>query len=103
MTGAGAYEVIIERNPWLADVLRGRRWHPSQVWADLPAEPVRDPRSTVHFVRLESSGSGLRLTVFRRGSRSENESRATEMEEETGAGKGGITHTAILSGRCQGI
>lgn len=36
MTGAGDYEVVLELTPWLADVLRGRRWHPSQVWTDLP-------------------------------------------------------------------
>lgn len=36
MTGAGDYEVVIELDPWLADVLRGRRWHRSQVWTDLP-------------------------------------------------------------------
>jgi predicted DNA-binding transcriptional regulator YafY len=37
MTGAGDYEVVIELDPWLADVLRGRRLHRSQVWTDLPA------------------------------------------------------------------
>lgn len=36
MTGAGDYEVVIELDAWLTDVLRGRRWHPSQVWTELP-------------------------------------------------------------------
>lgn len=36
MTGAGDYEVVIELDPWLADVLRGRRLHRSQLWTDLP-------------------------------------------------------------------
>lgn len=36
MTGAGDYEVVIELDAWLTDILRGRRWHPSQVWTELP-------------------------------------------------------------------
>lgn len=36
MTGAGDYEVVIELDAWLTDVHRGRRWHPSQVWTELP-------------------------------------------------------------------
>jgi proteasome accessory factor B len=34
MSGKGDYEVVIEMDAWLADVLRGRRWHPSQVVTD---------------------------------------------------------------------
>ena len=30
MSGTGDYEVVIEMDAWLTDVLRGRRWHPSQ-------------------------------------------------------------------------
>jgi predicted DNA-binding transcriptional regulator YafY len=37
MTGQGDYEVVIEMDAWLTDILRGRRWHPSQVWDELPA------------------------------------------------------------------
>jgi len=37
MTGAGDFEVVIEMDAWLADVMRGRRWHPSQSWTDLPS------------------------------------------------------------------
>ena len=36
MTGAGDYEVVIEMDPWLTDVLRGRRWHPTQDWTEMP-------------------------------------------------------------------
>ena len=36
MTGPGDYEVVIELDAWLTDVLRGRRWHPTQVWSELP-------------------------------------------------------------------
>jgi proteasome accessory factor B len=36
MTGAGDYAVVIEMDAWLTDILRGRRWHPSQVWTELP-------------------------------------------------------------------
>jgi proteasome accessory factor B len=35
MTGEGDYEVVIEMDAWLTDVLRGRRLHPSQVWTEL--------------------------------------------------------------------
>jgi len=49
MTGLGDYEVVIELDAWLTDVLRGRRWHPSQVWTELPGGghprcADRDPR-----------------------------------------------------------
>lgn len=36
MTGTGDYEVVIELDAWLTDSLRGRRWHPTQVWTELP-------------------------------------------------------------------
>ena len=36
MTGTGDYEVVIELDAWLTDVLRGRRWHPSQTVTELP-------------------------------------------------------------------
>lgn len=36
MKGEGDYQVVIEMDPWLADILRGRRLHPSQVWEALP-------------------------------------------------------------------
>ena len=35
VTGEGDYEVIIEMDAWLTDVLRGRRFHPKQVWTEL--------------------------------------------------------------------
>jgi len=40
--------VVIEMDPWLTDVLRGRRWHPSQEIVELP-----DGRSQL---RLRLSG-----------------------------------------------
>jgi proteasome accessory factor B len=36
MSGTGDYEVVIEMDEWLTDILRGRRWHPKQVWTELP-------------------------------------------------------------------
>jgi predicted DNA-binding transcriptional regulator YafY len=36
MRGQGDYRVVIEMDAWLADVLRGRRWHPSQEIVELP-------------------------------------------------------------------
>ena len=36
MAGKGDYEVVIEMDAWLTDTLRGRRWHPKQVWTELP-------------------------------------------------------------------
>ena len=37
MTGTGDYEVVIEMDAWLTDILRGRRWHPTQVWTEVPS------------------------------------------------------------------
>jgi proteasome accessory factor B len=37
VTGEGDYDVVIEMDAWLTDVLRGRRFHPKQVWTELPA------------------------------------------------------------------
>ncbi len=36
VTGEGDYEVVIEMDPWLTDILRGRRFHPKQVWTEVP-------------------------------------------------------------------
>jgi proteasome accessory factor B len=36
MAGKGDFEVVIEMDAWLTDILRGRRWHPKQVWTELP-------------------------------------------------------------------
>lgn len=36
MTGEADYEVTIEVDAWLTDVLRGRRWLRKQVWTELP-------------------------------------------------------------------
>jgi len=36
MAGTGDHEVVIEMDAWLTDILRGRRWHPKQVWTELP-------------------------------------------------------------------
>lgn len=41
MTGGDDYRVVIEMDPWLTDVLRGRRWHPSQVVTELPGGASR--------------------------------------------------------------
>ena len=36
MEGKGDYQVVVEMDAWLTDILRGRRWHPSQVVEELP-------------------------------------------------------------------
>ena len=36
MSGEGDYRVVIEMDAWLTDILRGRRWHPSQEIVELP-------------------------------------------------------------------
>jgi predicted DNA-binding transcriptional regulator YafY len=36
MTGKGDYQIVIEMDPWLTDILRGRRFHPSQIVDELP-------------------------------------------------------------------
>ena len=36
MRGEGDYQVVVEMGAWLTDVLRGRRFHPSQVVEELP-------------------------------------------------------------------
>ena len=36
MSGKGDYQVVIEMDAWLTDILRGRRWHPSQEVTELP-------------------------------------------------------------------
>ena len=36
MAGKGDYQVVIQMDAWLTDILRGRRWHPSQVVDELP-------------------------------------------------------------------
>lgn len=36
MKGEGDYQVVIEMDAWLTDILRRRRLHPSQVVEDLP-------------------------------------------------------------------
>ena len=37
MTGGGDYRVVIEMDAWLTDILRGRRFHPSQEVVELPS------------------------------------------------------------------
>lgn len=36
MAGKDDYQVVIEMDAWLTDILRGRRWHPSQEVKELP-------------------------------------------------------------------
>ncbi len=36
MKGEGDYQVVIEMDAWLTDILRGRRLHPSQVVEEIP-------------------------------------------------------------------
>ncbi len=35
-SGKGDYQVVIEMDAWLTDILRGRRLHPSQVVEEMP-------------------------------------------------------------------
>lgn len=36
MAGKGDFQVVVQMDAWLTDILRGRRWHPSQVVEELP-------------------------------------------------------------------
>jgi len=39
--GGDDYEVVIDFDPWAADLLRGRRWHSSQELTELPGRHMR--------------------------------------------------------------
>lgn len=67
MTGEGDYEVVIEMDAWLTDVLRGRRWHPSQVWTDLPGggSHLRMRLSGLEEIEQWVLSWGTRATVVR--------------------------------------
>jgi predicted DNA-binding transcriptional regulator YafY len=41
MTGSDDFEVVIELDAWLTDVLRGRRLHPTQAWTEMPSGASR--------------------------------------------------------------
>lgn len=66
MTGAGDYEVVIELDAWLTDILRGRRWHPSQVWTELPggASRLRMRLSCLEEIEQWVLSWGTRATVL---------------------------------------
>jgi hypothetical protein len=36
MTGEGDYDVVIEMDAWLTEILHGMRFHPNQEWTELP-------------------------------------------------------------------
>jgi predicted DNA-binding transcriptional regulator YafY len=66
MTGEGDYEVVIELDAWLTDILRGRRWHPSQVWTELPggASHLRMRLSCLEEIEQWVLSWGTRATVL---------------------------------------
>ena len=66
MTGEGDYEVVIEMDAWLTDVLRGRRWHPSQVWTELPSggSQLRMRLSCLEEIEQWVLSWGTRATVI---------------------------------------
>jgi proteasome accessory factor B len=39
--GSGNFEVVIEFDPWATDLVRGRQWHPTQQWTELPGGASR--------------------------------------------------------------
>jgi predicted DNA-binding transcriptional regulator YafY len=66
MTGEGDYEVVIELDAWLTDVLRGRRWHPSQVWTELSGgSQLRMRLSCLEEIEQWVLSWGTRATVVR--------------------------------------
>ncbi len=67
MTGPDDYEIAIEMDPWLTDVLRGRRWHPSQVWIELPngSSYLRLRLSCLGEIERWVLGWGSHATVLR--------------------------------------
>jgi proteasome accessory factor B len=67
MTGQGDYEVAIELDAWLTDILRGRRWHPTQVWMELPGGGSRLTMRLSCLEEIEQSvlSWGTRATVLK--------------------------------------
>lgn len=67
MTGAGDYEVAIEMDRWLTDVLRGRHWHASQFWTELPdgSSYLRLRVSCLEEVQQWVMSWGIHATVLR--------------------------------------
>lgn len=67
MTGTGDYEVVIEMDAWLTDILRGRRWHPTQDWAELPGggSRLRMRLSCLEEIEQWVLSWGTRATVVR--------------------------------------
>jgi predicted DNA-binding transcriptional regulator YafY len=65
MSGKGDYEVVIEMDAWLTDMLRGRRWHPSQVVTDRPegGSELRLRLSCLEEIEQHVLGWGAHATI----------------------------------------
>ncbi len=92
MTGAGDYEVVIELDAWLTDVLRGRRWHPSQVWTELPGggSHLRMRLSCLEEIEQWVLSWGTRATVLQPTALRERLFKTTEELWQRYGGPGGL-------------
>jgi predicted DNA-binding transcriptional regulator YafY len=97
MTGAGDYEVVIELDAWLTDVLRGRRWHPSQVWTELPGggSHLRMRLSCLEEIEQWVLSWGTRATVLQPTELCERLFKTTEELWQRYGGPG-ILHESVV-------
>ncbi len=67
MSGTEDYEIVIEMDAWLTDVLRGRCWHRSQVWTELPdgSSQLRLRLNSLEEIEHWVLGWGCHATVLR--------------------------------------
>ena len=65
--GQDDFEVVIDLDKWAADVLRNRRWHPSQQIIDLPGGAMRVSFNLDNLEEVEPwvLGWGIHATVVR--------------------------------------
>lgn len=67
LKGEADYEVVIEFDAWAADLLRGRQWHPSQEFIELPnrTAQIRMRLSSLDEVERWVLNWGIHATVVR--------------------------------------
>lgn len=80
MSGSDDYEIAIELDAWLTDILRGRCWHRSQVWTQLPdgSSQLRLRLSSLDEIEHWILRWGCHATVLRPTALAERLSRTAE-------------------------
>ncbi len=63
--GREDYEVVMDFDPWAADLIRGRRWHASQELTDLPKGWARLRLDSIEEMERRALGWGAHATVVR--------------------------------------